>query len=88
MFSSPISTSHGLILDIDIGLDLLSTLGGNSCGEMVSLTKTEISYESHLITTQFRSDFYIYILDRSFFLMLYNIAVISHYSRCVIRQLL
>ena len=47
-----------------------------------------ISYESHLITTQFRSGFYIYILDRSFCLMLYNIAMIQHYSRCVIRQLL
>ena len=52
------------------------------------MNNTEISYESHLITTQFRSGFYIYILDRSFFLMLYNIAMIQHYSRCVIRQLL
>ena len=52
------------------------------------MNNTEISYESHLITTQFRSGFYIYILDRSFFLMLYNITMIQHYSRCVIRQLL
>ena len=34
------------------------------------------------------SGFYIYILERSFCLMLYNIAMIQHYSRCVIRQLL
>ena len=52
------------------------------------MNNTIISYESHLITTQFRSGFYIYILERSFFLMLYNIAMIQHYSRCVIRQLL
>ena len=52
------------------------------------MSNTIISYESHLITTQFRSGFYIYILERSFCLMLYNIAMIQHYSRCVIRQLL
>ena len=52
------------------------------------MNNTIISYESHLITTQFRSGFYIYILKRSFCLMLYNIAMIQHYSRCVIRQLL
>ena len=50
------------------------------------MNNTIISYESHLITTQFRSGFYIY--ERSFCLMLYNIAMIQHYSRCVIRQLL
>ena len=49
---------------------------------------TIISYESHLITTQFRSGFYIHILERSFCLMLYNIAMIQYLSRCVIRQLL
>ena len=49
---------------------------------------TIISYESHLITTQFRSGFYIHILERSFCLMLYNIAMIQYHSRCVIRQLL
>ena len=49
---------------------------------------TIISYESHLITTQFRSGFYIHILESSFCLMLYNIAMIQYHSRCVIRQLL
>ena len=50
---------------------------------------TIISYESHLrITTQFRSGFYIHILERSFCLMLYNISMIQYHSRCVIRQLL
>ena len=49
---------------------------------------TIISYESHLITIQFRSAFYIHILERSFCLMLYNIAMIQYHSRCVIRQLL
>ena len=52
------------------------------------MNNTIISYESHLITTQFRSGFYIYILERSFCLMLYNIAMIQHYSRYIIRQLL
>ena len=47
---------------------------------------TIISYESHLITTQFRSGFYIHILEWSFCPMLYNIAMIQYHSRCVIRQ--
>ena len=52
------------------------------------MSNTIISYGSHLITTQIRSGFYIYILEMSFCLMLYNIAMIQHYSRCIIRQLL
>ena len=52
------------------------------------MNNTMISYESHLITTHIRPGFYIYILERSFCLILYNIAMIQHYSRCVIRQLL
>ena len=50
------------------------------------MNNTIFSYESHLITTQFRSGFYIHILERSFCLMLYNIAMIQQYSRCVIRS--
>ena len=49
---------------------------------------TIISYESHLIATQFRSGFYIHILEMSFYFMLYNISMIQYHSRCVIRQLL
>ena len=70
-------------------LNILSTwVEQSNPGLSCFMNNTIISYESHLITTQFRSGFYIYILDRSFCLMLYNIAMIQHYSRCVIRQLL
>ena len=48
----------------------------------------EISYDPHLIITKIRPGFHIYILERSFYLPLYNITMIQHYSRCVIRQLL
>ena len=52
------------------------------------MNNTEISYDSHLIITQIRPGVHIYILERSFCLLLYNITMIQHYSRCVIRQLL
>ena len=70
-------------------LNILSTwVETSNRGLSWFMNNTIISYESHLITTQIRSGFYIYILERSFCLMLYNIAMIQHYSRCVIRQLL
>ena len=71
-------------------LNILSTwVEQSNRGLSWFMNNTIISYESHLITTQFRSGFHIYILDRSFCLMSYNIAMIQHYySRCVIRQLL
>ena len=70
-------------------LNILSTwVEQSNRGLSWIMNNTKISYESHLITIQFRSGFYIYILDRSFCLMLYNIAMIQHYSRCATRQLL
>ena len=70
-------------------LNILSTwVEQSNRGLSWFMNNTILSYESHLITTQIRSGFYIYILERSFCLMLYNIAMIQHYSRCVIRQLL
>ena len=52
------------------------------------MNNTEISYDLHLIIIQIRPGFHIYILERSFCLLLYTITMIQHYSRCVIRQLL
>ena len=52
------------------------------------MNNTEISCDPHLIITQIRLGFHIYILEMSFCLLLYNITMIQHYSRCVIRQLL
>ena len=51
---------------------------------------TEISYDKHLIIIQIRPGFhiYMYILERSFCLLLYIITMIQHYSRCAIWQIL
>ena len=89
MASGPISTSHQLILVIDIVCLHCSTwVIQFNPGLSWFMNNTIISYESHLITIQIRSGFYIYILERSFCLMLYNIAMIHYHSRCVIRQFL
>ena len=47
-----------------------------------------VLYDLHLITTQIRPGFHIYIVERSFCLILYIIIVIRHIPRCVIRHLL
>ena len=66
-----------------------SHLGGTLQLRLIWLFEhTKISYDLYLIITQIRPGFHIYALERSFCLPLYNITMIRHYSRCVIRQLL
>ena len=87
--SRPISTSHQLTLVIDIvWLYWYTWVEQPNLVLNWFMNNIIISYKSHLIITQIRSGFYIYILERSFCLMLYNFTMIQHYSRCVIRQLL
>ena len=85
MASGPISTSHQLILVIDIVWLHCPTWVEQSNPALSWFTNnTIISYESHLITIQIRSGFYIYIYTWKVLLP----HVIQYHSRCVIRQFL